>query len=29
LQRYTGRRDALPNIIRAVTGLAADRAAEW
>ena len=27
LQRYTGRRDALPEIIRAVTGLAADRAA--
>jgi hypothetical protein len=29
LQRYTGRRDALPDIIRAVTGLAADRAAAW
>ena len=29
LQRYTGRRDALPEIIRAVTGLAADRAAAW
>ena len=24
LQRFTGRRDALPDIIRAVTGLAAD-----
>jgi hypothetical protein len=29
LQRYTGRRDVLPDIIRAVTGLAADRAAAW
>jgi len=29
LQRYTGRRDALPEIIRAVTSLAADRAAAW
>jgi hypothetical protein len=29
LQRYTGRRDVLPDIIRAVTGLAADRAATW
>jgi hypothetical protein len=29
LQRYTGRRDALPDIIRAVTSLAADRAAAW
>ena len=29
LQRYTGRRGVLPDIIRAVTGLAADRAAEW
>jgi hypothetical protein len=29
LQRYTGRRDALPDIIRAVTSLAADRAATW
>jgi hypothetical protein len=29
LQRYTGHRDALPDIICAVTGLAADRAAEW
>ena len=29
LQRFTGHRDALPNIIRAVTGLAADRAAAW
>jgi hypothetical protein len=29
LQRYTGRRDALPDIIQAVTGLAADRAAAW
>ena len=29
LQRFTGRRDTLPDIIRAVTGLAADRAATW
>jgi hypothetical protein len=29
LQRYTGRRHLLPGIIRAVTGLAADRAAAW
>jgi low temperature requirement protein LtrA len=29
LQRYTGRREVLPDIIHAVTGLAADRAAEW
>ena len=29
LQRYTGRRDVLPDIIRAITGLAADRAAAW
>jgi DDE superfamily endonuclease len=29
LQRFTGRRDVLPDIIRAVTGLAADRAAQW
>jgi hypothetical protein len=29
LQRYTGRRDAFPDIIRAVTSLAADRAAAW
>ena len=29
LQRYTGRRDVLPDIVRAVTGLAADRAAAW
>jgi hypothetical protein len=29
LQRYTGRRDVLPDIIRAVTSLAADRAAAW
>ena len=29
LQRYTGRRDAFPPIIRAVTSLAADRAAAW
>jgi hypothetical protein len=29
LQRYTGRRDALPDIIRAITALAADRAATW
>jgi hypothetical protein len=29
LQRYTGRRDLLPGIIHAVTGLAADRAAAW
>ena len=29
LQRYTGRRDTFPNIIQAVTGLAADRAAAW
>jgi hypothetical protein len=27
LQRFTGRRDLLPEIIRAVTGLASDRAA--
>ncbi len=27
LQRHTGRRDLLPDIIRAVTGLASDRAA--
>ena len=27
--RFTGRRDTLPDIIRAVTGLAADRAATW
>ena len=27
LQRFTGRRDALPETIRAVTGLASDRAA--
>jgi hypothetical protein len=26
-QRFTGRRDLLPEIIRAVTGLASDRAA--
>jgi hypothetical protein len=29
LQRYTGRRDALPDIIRAVAALAADQAAAW
>jgi hypothetical protein len=29
LQRYTGRRDVFPDIIRAVTSLAADRAATW
>jgi hypothetical protein len=29
LERYTGRRDALPDIIRAVTSLASDRAAGW
>jgi DDE superfamily endonuclease len=29
LQRYTGRREVLPDIIRAITGLAADRAAAW
>lgn len=29
LQRFTGRRDVLPDIIKAVTGLATDRAAEW
>jgi DDE superfamily endonuclease len=29
LQRFTGRRDILPAVIRAVTGLAADRAAAW
>jgi hypothetical protein len=29
LQRYTGRRDTPSGIIRAVTGLAADRAAAW
>ena len=29
LQRYTGRRDAFPDIISAVAGLAADRAAAW
>jgi hypothetical protein len=29
LQRFTGRRDILPIVIRAVTGLAADRAAAW
>lgn len=29
LQRHTGRRSVLPDIIRAVTGLAADRAAAW
>lgn len=28
LQRFTGRRDAFPEVIRAVVGLAADRAAE-
>jgi hypothetical protein len=27
LQRFTGHRDVLPKIIRAVTGLASDRAA--
>jgi len=29
LQRFTGRRDALPDIIRAVTSLAAERARAW
>jgi hypothetical protein len=29
LQRYTGRRGTLPDIIQAVAGLAADRAAAW
>jgi hypothetical protein len=29
LQRFTGRRETLPDIIRAVTGLASDRAATW
>jgi hypothetical protein len=29
LQRFTGRRDMLPDVIRAVTSLAADRAAAW
>ncbi len=29
LQRYTGRRDAFPDIICAITSLAADRAATW
>ena len=29
LQRYTGRRDAFPDIIRAVTSLTTDRAAAW
>jgi hypothetical protein len=27
LQRFTGRRDVLPEVIRAVAGLASDRAA--